>query len=151
MFVFAATPFVRLKTRGSSRTRRIRLAQKLTYRPKLNGQRQAFLLFSKSLRSGALKGKKNFFKNKFQVQRESLLQRSRRRFQAKSKKKGRISRRQNNVTVSTTGIKSLRDTRDEIHLRAYQIRPRFWRRKNKKNLRTPLKEYINLISRVAQR
>jgi hypothetical protein len=114
-FFYAATAFVHLKTRRRAGGQAKFLKQKITYRPRVTGQRQSFLFFSKnfSSRQGASSG--NSFRDRFKNQRENLLQDTRHRAVKKS-----------GVQTGSGAIaQTLRQKRDEVHSRAYQIKPRF--------------------------
>lgn len=116
-FFYKATPFVRLKTRRRV-GRRKNQKQKLSYRPRVSGERQAFLLFSKTFQSITNSAKRNSFQSKFQYQIDSLTQTSRRR----RIKKNRVTPQ---IAAISSTTKSMRDMRDEIHRRAFKIKPRF--------------------------
>lgn len=113
-FFYKTTPFVRLKIRRRV-GRRKNQKQKLTYRSRISGERQAFLLFSKTFKTRTNSSKRNSFQAKFQSQIDSLTQTSRRRTIKKIR----------GVSQSTSATKSIRDVRDEIHRRAFKIKPRF--------------------------
>jgi hypothetical protein len=115
-FFYKTTPFIRLKVRRRV-GRRKNQKQKLSYRSRISGERQGFLLFSKTFKTRANSAKRNSFQAKFQSQIDSLNQISRRR---PIKKFRGISQ-----SASTSTTKSIRDVRDEIHRRAFKIKPRF--------------------------
>jgi hypothetical protein len=116
-FFYKATPFVRLKTRRRV-GRRKNQKQKLSYRPRVSGERQAFLLFSKTFQTITNSSKRNSFQSKFQYQIDSLTQTSRRRRIKKNRGASQIA-------AISSMTKSMRDMRDEIHRRAFKIKPRF--------------------------
>lgn len=145
-FFNAATPFVRLKTRRQrSRRRRKKLFQKVSYRLRENGERQSYLLFSKRLQKSKKSTQTRLFREQIQTQRESLFIPKRRRktkFDSVKILKNKAKLAQSTSTISninttthagsqsavtSTGqflTKNLRQIRDEIHKRAFRIKPR---------------------------
>ena len=127
-FFNAATPFVRLKTRRQqSRRRRKKLFQKVSYRLRENGERQSYLLFSKRLQKSKKSTKTNLFREQIQTQRESLfVPKGRRKSKLDSVKgsKGISKVQPTTVITGQSAVKNLRQLRDEIHKRAFRIKPR---------------------------
>lgn len=132
VFFHAATPFLRLKTRRQRKRRgRKKLFQKINFRRRETGERQSYLLFSKVLQKTKKSTKSRVFRDQIQTQRESLFRPKTRR-----KMKTELIKQKQRMSVQTTGIganvtKNIRQIRDEIHKRAFRIKPRKWRVKNR--------------------
>lgn len=117
-FFYKATPFVRLKTRRRVGRRANQKKHKVSYRPRVSGERQAFLLFSKTFQAITNSSKRNSFQAKFQHQIDNLTQTSRRRRIKKN-------RGASQMAAISSATKSMRDVRDEMHRRAFKMQPRF--------------------------
>lgn len=133
IFFHAATPFLRLKTRRQRKRRgRKKLFQKINFRRRETGERQSYLLFSKVLQKSKKSTKSRLFRDQIQTQRESL-------FLSKNRRKIKVdlTKQKQRQSIQTTGaganvIKNIRQIRDEMHKRAFRMKPRKWRFKSRK-------------------